>query len=234
MTIDSVKKRLTNIPSLAKSIFLHALLVLFLICLSQVIVLGMAQEHAGDRARVWTADLQPFHSENLKDFKKVKADDFERERLAYQLSLAKRRAKHHLDLTIYFFTQYYQSILQSAIFGAIAAIALFFITKSGFSAASHFVINIFIAATTVATMYGSFPSLFKQTDNIAQNKALYLKHIDLQNAMLTYSATGLDSNGEKLAAAEYIVVINKELETHNKLAVGFDFSKLPYFTFQSP
>jgi hypothetical protein len=195
------------------------------------LVSGTVPKNARVDANAWLKGLTPKAEAHLETFAQVQASDLERARLKDQLALSRERAAHHLTVAVYFFSNYYMAILQAFVMGAVAAVALFFITKVGYAQASPYIVTVFITATVLATLYGAFPSVFRQQDNVAENKALYLRYIALQNEMLSYSATGSDGTGKKVTAREYIAYVDKELNKTNNIAVGFDATKIPAVTF---
>ena len=210
--------------------FIQILIVLALVGLS-LLVSATVPGSVRANANIWLQELEPKVHSQLESFDHIEATDLERDRLKDQFSLARDRARHHLTVAIYFFSNYYMAILQAFVMGMIAAIALFFITQVGYAQASSTVVTVFITATALATFYGGFPSVFRQTDNVAENKALYLRYISLQNEMLSYAATGMDSTPKKFAAADYIACIDKGLNKINNIAVCFDASKIPVVKF---
>ena len=74
--------------------------------------------------------------------------------------------------------------------GALAAIALVLISKKGWAATSEYVITTFFIMTCAALFYGSWAGLFKQEENITNNKVLYLKYTALENELFSFVTTG--------------------------------------------
>jgi hypothetical protein len=79
-------------------------------------------------ADAWLRDLTPKADAELEKFTQVQATESERTRLKGQLDLVRKRARHHLSVAVYFFSNYYMAILESFVMGGIAAVALLFIT----------------------------------------------------------------------------------------------------------
>jgi predicted PurR-regulated permease PerM len=138
-----------------------------------------------------------------------------------------------LAVAVYFFSNYYMALILAFVAGAVAAVSLFFISKEGYAAVSPYVVTVFMTATALGTIYGAFPSVFRQTENVAENKALYLRYVALQNEILSYSATAKDANAKPISASAYIAYIDRELNRSNNVAVGFDETKLPAFKFEA-
>lgn len=217
--------RQINLP-----IIYHAIIVIGFIALS-LLVSGHVPAKARLMADAWLQGLTPRGNAQIESFSQVEATELERSRLKDQLSLSRDRANHHLKVAVYFFSNYYMSILIAFVMGAIAAVALFFIANVGYAQASPYVVTVFVTTTVLATFYGAFPTVFRQQENVSENKALYLRYIALQNEMLSYSATGTDSSGKETTAKDYISYIDKELNKNNNIAVGFDATKIPAVKF---
>lgn len=206
------------------------LIVIFLIAFSLLVSI-MVTSSARHDAEKWLQGLTPKAQPQIESFSQVQATEIERFRLQDQLHLIRERANHHLTVSVYFFSNYYMAIIQAFVMGGIAAVALFSITKVGYSQANQNVVTVFVTSTALATIYGAFPSVFRQSDNVSENKMLYLKYIAMQNDMLTYAATGLNSSLKKATAAEFISFIDKELNNTNNVAIGFDATKIPAVKF---
>jgi hypothetical protein len=158
------------------------------------------------------------------------SDDIDtRRRLNEQLLEIKRRAKHHLDITVFFYTRYYMAITLFSILGGTAAIALIFITKSGWSGVSPYVITVFLITSGHAAFYGAFPRIFQQEKNIADNKNLYTQYVALQNELESYFLTGEDINGAWKTGHQFVHYIDQQLARLNNFAIGFDYTKTPNY-----
>lgn len=179
----------------------------------------------------WFKELAPKGQPQIESFEQLNASNLERARLKDQLVLLRVRSQHHLTVALFFFMNYYMAILQAFVMGSVAASALFFIAKDGYGKTKSYVITVFVTATVLTTIFGAFPSVFRQSENVADNKYLYLKYIALQNEMLSYGATGMDATLKKCTPAEFIAYIDKELNQANNVAVGFDASKIPVVKF---
>ena len=111
-------------------------------------------------------------------------------RLREQLSETIDRTEHHLDVMRFFYTRYYIAIILFSMTGALAAVSLVLISKRGWEASNEYVITVFFLMTALTLFFGSFPGLFQQDKNIADNKALYLKYSALANEIVSYAVTG--------------------------------------------
>ena len=93
-----------------RPVFYHAIIVLGLIALS-LLVSGVMPAKTRLLAGEWLQGLTPRGSPQIESFSQVEATELERSRLRDQLSLSRERAKHHLKVAVYFFSNYYMSIL---------------------------------------------------------------------------------------------------------------------------
>ena len=188
-------------------------------------ILTIQAQRAADR---WVKDFRVESADKSEEDNVEKAGG-ERIRLNQQLLEIKKRARHHLDVTIFFYTRYYMAISLFAIVGGIAAIALLFITRFGWSGVSPYVISIFLVMSGHAAFYGAFPRIFRQEQNIADNKKLYVRYIGLQNEMESYFTTGEAIDGKKLSEGDFIHHIDQHMAKLHTFAIGFDSSKVPSY-----
>jgi hypothetical protein len=213
------------------SLIRHTVLIICLLTLVFTVG-GVYAREARRIAASWSQDLTPTASREIENFSAIQTTPQERERLISQLKLSRLRAEHHLNVAVYFFSNYYMSLLITFVSGAVAAVALFFIVKKGWQAVNPYVVTVFITMSVVATAYGAFPGVFRQQENITENKTLYLRYVALQNEILSYSATRRNSAGELKTASEFIIYLDKEFSRINNVAIGFDSTKIPVFQFE--
>jgi hypothetical protein len=116
--------------------------------------------------------------------------DYEKERLSHQLERIKDKELYHLKLMEYYYTGYYMGIILLSFTTPLAAITLVLISKKGWAATSEYIITTFFIMTCASLFFGSWAGLFKQEENITENKALFLKYASLENELRSYAATG--------------------------------------------
>jgi hypothetical protein len=184
----------------------------------------------------WTRTLDP----NLEDSANAqeqlniaaKLSDGTQQRLREQYREIRGRARHHLQITAYFFSNYYRTIQMTALLGAIAAVALFFVAFKGWSSTNQYVRNLFITATVMTAYFSLYPVVFKQQDNITDNKNLYLQYVALQDSVRTFAATGESFFGAEGTAKSnepnFLHDIDQRMATLNNIAIGFDYTKVSY------
>jgi hypothetical protein len=156
----------------------------------------------------------------------------ERKRLLEQLEIIKKRAQHHFDVTVFFYTRYYMAIALFAIVGGTAAIALLFITRFGLSGVNPYVITIFLVTSGHAAFYAAFPRIFRQEENIADNKMLYTRYIALQNELQSYFTTREAIDGKWKTEKEFVHYVDHQMATLHNFAIGFDYTKVPNYAEQ--
>ena len=156
--------------------------------------------------------------------------DEERGRLRGQYQEIRTRMNHHLSVLKMFYVTFYTTILMSGGLAAIAAIMLLFIAMDGWKSSNPYARNLFLIATVSATFCAAFPSLFQQQRNIDENTRLYLEYVALTNEMCTYTTTGGASDETNIERKDFIRNVDRQLKALNKIAVGFDVSKVPDFT----
>jgi hypothetical protein len=187
-------------------------------------------------SRQWTRTLDP----NLEDGANAqeqlniaaKLSDGTKQRLREQYSEIRGRARHHLQVLAYFFTNYYRAIQMMALLGAIAAVALFFVAFKGWTSTNQYVRNLFITATVMTGYFSLYPVVFKQQDNITDNKNLYLQYVALQASVRTFAATGESFLGgagtAKTTESDFLHDIDQRMAALNNIAIGFDYTKVSY------
>lgn len=176
--------------------------------------------------------LMPDANKVSPEFINADGTQEEKERLKEQLKEIRLRGKHHAKVALFFGSNYYMAITVSLFAGAVAAIALLLITKSGWDKTNPYVITTFLVMSATAACFGAFPGIFQQEANMANNKTLFLSYVALEHETISYATTGQDVDGQKKTAAEFIHHLDKELRRLNSVAVTLDHSKMPAFQFE--
>jgi hypothetical protein len=81
--------------------------------------------------------------------------------------------------------------------------------------------------SSAAAYFAAFPSIYRQGQNIADNKALHLRCQAIENEILSYLVTGEDLHGRPREPREFIHHVDTQLAEANNIAVGFDDTKIP-------
>ena len=157
----------------------------------------------------------------------VPITEWERSRIDAQYRQTCGRAKHHLDVMINMYSNYYVFIVMASLAAVVAGIAIFLVGKTGWANASTSGLVLVITMTSAALLYRSLPAIFQQEQNIAENKRLYLDYVALENETRSFSATGEDVQGKKQTASQFIHYLDDRLASLNNIALGFDPSKVP-------
>ena len=157
------------------------------------------------------------------------ATDAEAKRLLEQVKTIRNRALHHFAVMKFFYARYYMAISIAMALGVIAATALLFITRSGWDRVNPYVKTIFITASALTAYFGAFPPVFQQSQNIADNKKLYLQYIALHDEVISYLPLQENINGEQKKVSEFIHYVDRQLVQLNTFAIGFDDTKVPNY-----
>jgi hypothetical protein len=120
----------------------------------------------------------------------IKVTDAEKERMQNQLDDIRKKAKHHRDVAVFYYSRFYMAILAFSVSAALAAISLAIISKRGLDKVSEYIVTLFLVATALAVFYQSFPGVFQQRKNVEDNRALYIKYVNLEDDMISYNTTG--------------------------------------------
>lgn len=161
------------------------------------------------------------------------AKEAEKIRLLKQIEDVHKKAKIHLDVTRFFYVQYYLSISLLSIAAIVAAIALLFISKQGWEKSSKKLIYVFVVATGTTALFSAFIVVFQYDSNIKDNKQLYIAYTALEDKILSYFSTGhfaIKINpgkpGNLKEPVQVIQQIDSEIAALNNIAVGFDSTKV--------
>jgi len=184
--------------------FLVAIVILLFLQTSSLHIAHWAQ-HRGEEW-TWTLQTNLAQADSLKDSfgQTFSGTEKEKDRLEAQFQELRARCRHHLTVMTEFYGWYYMAIIMMSLTAAIAAMILLWISKKGWSDATPAVLIAFVIMATATIYYREFPGVFKQEENIAENKRLYLAYVVLQNEMRSYCVTGEDLNGKKQPAAKFI------------------------------
>lgn len=207
----------------------HASIVLGLIALAMIGQKTSVSkvETIADR---WVEKIKPEDPDNPPGIPSgFNASESERARLLDQIKTIRGRAIHHFSVMKFFYSRYYMAISVVLVSSVITAIALLFITRAGWDNASPYVITVFITAAALTAYFGAFPPVFQQSQNIADNKKLYLQYIGLHDEVMSFLSLQQNLNGEAKTASEFIHYVDKQLIQLNTFAIGFDNTKVPNY-----
>lgn len=153
----------------------------------------------------------------------------EQTRLMEQFQEVGGRAYMHVSIMKHFYTRYYMALLLASGSAVVAAFCLFHISKKGWDEANSYAQVLFVIAAGTALLLGVFPKLFRQDENIADNKTLYIQYVALGNEIRTFLATGTAvlPNDTSVTVPEFIRYVDAQLVTLNKIPVGFDQTQVP-------
>jgi hypothetical protein len=182
------------------------------------------------QSSAWMRNLQFADSADITGPLSVKADSSAQlDRLVHQFRETGGRAYMHVSIMKYFYTRYYMALVMAAGAAVVAAFCLFHISKEGWNQARPSVQLIFVIAAGTALLLGVFPKLFRQDENIADNKTLYIQYVALGNEIRTYLATRRAElpNDTSVTLPEFVRHIDIQLATLHKIPVGFDQTKIP-------
>ena len=155
-------------------------------------------------------------------------------RLAEQLTDIDTKGDLYLSLMTYFYTRYYMVIVTSAMCAAAAAGFLFIITANGWKQTNPWVRAVFLTLSVNAAYYAAFPNLFQFQQNIADNKALFIKYAGFDAEMRRYLTTGLDQDGKPVGTPQMVVYFQKSMAASLNVPIGFDSTKLTDIQIKQP
>lgn len=207
----------------------YVYIVLGLLLLTWLVAEGV-NKFAKNKADSWSAPLQPHLHASPNDEPQFRGtlqiEESEKQRLRSQYAEIRGRMLHHLEIMAGFFANYYMAINMVSLLGAVSGICLFYIANKGWAGASPFVITVGVYTTVAAAYYLSFVTVFKQQENISDNKFLYLQYVALGNELLSYCATGTSEVTPPETPEAFIRRMDKRMAMTNNIAIGFDYTKI--------
>jgi hypothetical protein len=230
----------SNTPPLTGWAWFHATLGPLFLGISVLVIAGLSalifpqtmkkENYATDR---WTRLLMSEMSSNLTLTLPVGATTNEQRRFQEQVHHISNRALHHFDVMQFFYTNHYMQLMLAAIFGGIGTIALTLVSKSGWNNANPYLVSLFLTVTIATAFFIAFPNMCKMDENVAKNKALYIKYIALLNDARTYTAVTNISQSVKctntVPVCEIILYLDGEMKKAHDIAVSFDPTKFPTY-----
>lgn len=181
-------------------------------------------------ATQWTRTLQPtlvlISPEDSHFCPALSKNNAIQLRLEEDYSEVKGRMEHHLAVLRYFYANYFRAVIMGSVLGAIAGICLFYIANKGWTNANNLVVVVFVFATVAGVFFLSYINVFREQENIADNKTLYLTYVALGNRLLTYCATGTTDDVPQLSADKETRKFDEQMAAANNIAIGFDYTKL--------
>jgi Calx-beta domain len=169
-------------------VFSHVALAL----LSISVICGISWavlETAKGWSRDWRKYLVPQQDQQLTFTEGTQITAAEQGRLKDQLERTRQRSRLHLDVMTFYYIRYYMSIIMLLLVASLAAITLVLISKRGWERTNEYIITTFFLMTAASMCFGSWPKVFRQEQNITDNKVFYLKYTSLENEILSYAAT---------------------------------------------
>lgn len=219
---------------------LHVMLALLLWAISWIFNIVIRSD-ALRRSNKWIVNLkhtglkqtgQPDDQTSGLSFPTEGKTSIEHSRLEEQLKDTQRYARYHMQVLRFFYAYYYMSILLFTTSGVGAAIALVLISKRGWDQSNEYLITTFFVMTAITLFYNAMPKAFAHVQNIAENKALYLKYISLENEIRSYAVTGepmhenQEGTGNQNTTKDFIHYIDRQLAASN-IALGLDDANAP-------
>lgn len=153
-------------------------------------------------------------------------------RIHQQLTDVALKSHNHFIVAKEFMIQSFVCITTASIFFITAGIAIAFVTKSGFGQANALLITTLICTIGVGTFFTSLTSIFKQEKNANDNLGLYIKYINLEQAIRSELVTNklivtkaqMPCDTLDNVLDNTIKSIDKRMEEINNIALGFDVS----------
>ncbi|WP_207537256.1 hypothetical protein [Sabulicella rubraurantiaca] len=114
------------------------------------------------------------------------ATETERRRIADQAVKVQRLECMHADLLKGYIANSYMSLVVSIVFGAISAVALFFMSSKGWSASSNYLVTVLVTSGAIAAFFGAFPGMFQQPVMVTANRVQVVRYEALLDGMASH------------------------------------------------
>ena len=180
----------------------------------------------------WVVPLLPEMTNSIS-FASTNLPAEQSSRLEEQARYVSGRATHHFRVMQFYYTNYYVALLLGSVYGGIAAMSLFLLTKAGWQQGGKCLGSLFLTTTVCTTFFFTFPTWCRMDETVTKNKALYVRYVALLNDMRTFLATGNFAQDPQPTnaptAANFILRMDNEMKKANDIAVTFDATKGPIY-----
>jgi hypothetical protein len=130
--------------------------------------------------------------------------------LLEKVDINEENKKHHLDLVKRLYNNNYALLTLLPIFSAITAIFVFLLIQKGWESSHFYLKAYFILFTTLTTLIGVYPEVYKQTDSIDKNLKAYLSYEKIQKTIFSYTLTAPLIEKKNVPFNEFLDSINTQ------------------------
>jgi hypothetical protein len=106
-----------------------------------------------------------------------------------QYTIMNFRKRHHLDLALIFFRNYYSVLILTMFISCVGGIVLFVMINKGWATAGITLQSFFLALVLAITYLNLFPLVFKQQENFGENMKFYQDYTKSQLSL--YNQLGI-------------------------------------------
>lgn len=157
--------------------------------------------------------LDAEHTERIELTKAAASDSLSAEKveiLLKKITILENSKSHHLDLIKTLSKNKYSLLTLLPITSAITAILVFLILQKGWSNSNIYIKTYFILFTTITSLIGIYPEVYKQTESITKHTESYMKYDKLQKSIFSYSLTAPLLEKDSIGFVEFIDKVNTE------------------------
>lgn len=148
-------------------------------------------------------------------------------RMAHQLEEVRNRRVHHLLVMRRFYVNYYMTVTVAALMGIVSAIILVYISNKGIGETDARVRTAFLTASILTAFFLAMPNIYRQQENIADNKALALSYAALENEIASFFAANQSVDGKIRQSKQFLRYVDSRMALLGNVAIGFDYTKIP-------
>ena len=133
----------------------------------------------------------------------------------------------------FYYSNYYVALFLGSVYGGLAAISLFLLTRVGWDKGGRCLPTFFLTTTVCGVFFFAFPAWCQMDQNATKNKALYVRYLGLLTDARTFVAINDYDRDSKSTNAvtfnEFILHLDSEMKRANDIAVAFDATKGPIY-----
>jgi len=152
------------------------------------------------------------------------------ERIIGQMNEIRKRSESHDKTMIFFFQQQYIFNLLQAFMILVTTIFMLVVSKYGWDNVDRWLLIAFFVCGGYVAFFNVIPQSLKIQDNIHNNKKYYLIYDNAESSIITYLATGENSEGVFIKPNDYVHKLDKQLKMNND--ISFDLDDIPKQDFQ--
>lgn len=129
--------------------------------------------------------------------------------LLSKVAIIQENKRHHRIMFTSLYANYYGIVTLFPFLTGFALILSFLIAQKGWSDSKPFIKSLFLTFTTLASLFGLFPTIYQQKETSTQNLNAYLDYNKIQKQIFDYPLTAKKIYSDSLEFKDFLNKINK-------------------------